>query len=58
MLDRRIIASLAGFIAQLDSVRDDLRTSISHSRRTIAESRELMAQVNAVLERDKIIGRP
>jgi hypothetical protein len=58
MLDRRIIASLAGFIAQLDFARDDMRTSISHSRKAIADSRELMSQVNTVLARDKIIGGP
>jgi hypothetical protein len=58
MSSRRIIESLAGFIAQLDCARDDMRTSISHSRKTIADSRELMSQVDAVLERDKIIGGP
>jgi len=55
--NRRHLKILAGFVAELASARDDMRNNISDSRKTIAESQELMAQVNVMLERDKIIGR-
>ena len=55
--NRRLLKILAGFVAELASARDDMRNHISDSRKTIVESQELMAQVNVMLERDKIIGR-
>jgi len=54
----RLVKTLAGFVAQLAFARDDMQHHISDSRKTIAESRELMAQVNALLERDSGNTRP
>ena len=56
MLNRRLVESMAALAAQMAFARIDMRDSISNSRKTITESRELMAQVDAMLERDKIIG--
>jgi hypothetical protein len=58
MLNRRIRNDLTGLVARIAVARNEIRDTISKSVKTIAESRELMAEVDAVVARDKISGAP